>query len=141
MSADPILALIAILKADAGVAALAGARVFGDELPASETATQPRKAIVVRSSGGPSLAAGSYLEHDSQRVDLLSYGETPFEAGRLRRAVFDTLKPLRRTVAAGALIHWVEPAGGWATERDPDAAWPAAFQSFQVFYAEQEIAS
>lgn len=141
MSADPIAALIAVLQADAGVAALAGTRVFGDELPADEAGSMPRKAVVLKPSGGPSLAAGSYLEHDSQRVDAVSYGETPYEAQRLRAAVAAALKPLKRVVAASVLLHWVEPAGGFTTGRDPDAAWPSAFQSFQVFYAETEIAA
>ena len=140
MSADPIAALVAFLKADAGVIALAGTRVFGLELPATEAAPMPRKAVVLQASGGPSLAAGSYLEHDTQRVDAFSYGETPFEAQRLRRAVFDALKPLRRVVVTSTLLHWVEPAGGFATQRDPDADWPRAFQSFQVFFAEQAAA-
>lgn len=140
MSADVIAALVAFLKADSGVAALAGARVFGLELPASEAVSMPRKAVVLQTSGGVRLTAGSYARHDTQRVDAFAYGETPFEAEALRRAVFDALKPLRREVSAGVLIHWVEPAGGWSTLRDPDAAWPAAFQSFQVFFAEQAAA-
>ncbi|MFQ5775862.1 MAG: DUF3168 domain-containing protein [Kiloniellaceae bacterium] len=140
MSADPIAAVVAFLKADAGVAALAGTRVFGLELPAAEAANMPRKAVVLRASGGPSLAAGTYLDHDSQRIDLVSYGETPFEAERLRRAIFDALKPVARLVVNSTLVHWIEPAGGFATQRDPDAAWPSAFQSFQVFFAESAAA-
>lgn len=141
MSADVIAGLVQVLKDDPAVAALAGARVFGLELPPTEAKAMPRKAIVLRASGGASLAAGATVEHDSQRVDLMAYGETPFEAARLRRTAADAFKGLQRQVSAGTLIHWVEPAGGFATERDPDAAWPLAFQSFQAFYAEPEIVS
>jgi hypothetical protein len=135
MSQDIVAALITVLKADAAVAALVGARVFGLELPASEAKSMPRKAVVLRAAGGPSLAAGSYIEHDSQRIDLFAWGETPYEAERTRRACFDALKFIKRQVAASTLIHWVEPAGGFATQRDPDAAWPVAFQSYQAFFA------
>lgn len=140
MSADVVAALVAFLKADAGVAALAGSRVFGLELPAGEAASMPRHAVVLRASGGPSLTAGSYAEHATQRIDAFSYGATPFEAERLRRTVFDGLKPLQRVVAAGVLVHWVDPAGGWSTLRDPDGDWPVAFQSFQAFFAETAAA-
>ena len=140
MSADVITALVAFLKADAGVAALAATRVFGGELPADQAAAMPRKALVVAASGGANLTAGTYVEHASQRFDVFAYGKTPFEAERLRRAAGDALKAMRRQVVASTLIHWVEAAGGWSAQRDPDAAWPAAFQSFQVFFAEQPAA-
>lgn len=140
MSADVIAGLVAYLKADAGVSGLAGTRVFGLELPGGQAGAMPRHAVVLQASGGVSLTAGSYVEHDTQRVDAFSYGATPFQAERLRRAVFDALKPLRRAVAAGVLIHWVEPAGGWSTLRDPDGHWPVAFQSFQAFFAQDAAA-
>ena len=50
--------------------------------------------------------------------------------------MFDALKALQRKVSAAVLIHWCEPAGGFANLRDPDAGWPVNFQSFQAFYAE-----
>lgn len=140
MSADPIAGLVAYLAADAGVAALVGTRVFGDELPKSEAPHMPRKAVVLDPSGGNNITSGTYIEHSSQRFDALSFGETPFEANRVRLAVGLALKQLRRNVAGGVLIHWVEPAGGWLTRRHPDVRWPAAFQSFQIFFADQAIA-
>jgi hypothetical protein len=134
MSADPVAALVAYLKADAGVAALVGTRIFGLELPAAEASAMPRKAVVLQASGGAPLVGG-YLEHTAQRIDAFAYGETPYEAERVRRAVFDSLKQLRRAVAASTLIHWVEDAGGFSTQRDPDGGWPVSFQSFQTFFA------
>jgi hypothetical protein len=50
--ADPIAGLVALLLADAGVAALAGVRVFGGELPKAEAQFMPRAALVVAPSGG-----------------------------------------------------------------------------------------
>lgn len=139
--ADLIAALIAVLKADPQVAALAATRVFGVELPGSEAAAMPRKCLVLQPSGGATLVEGSYVEHTAQRLDLFAYGETPYQASRLSRAAAIALKQVRRRVAAQTLIHWVDPAGGYLTGRDPDADWPVVFQSFQAFYAETEIAA
>lgn len=139
MTADVIAALVVVVKADAGVAALAGTRVFGLELPEAEAASMPRHAVVLRASGGAQLTGG-YLRHEAQRVDAFSYGATPYEAMRLDLAVQPALKQLRRQVASGVLIHWVGAAGGYAQFRDPDGDWPAVFRSWQAFYAEQAAA-
>ena len=140
MSQDIILGLIVFLQADIPLATLVGTRVFGHELPRAEAENMPRKAVVLQPSGGAILMAGSYVQHTSQRFDVFSYGETVFESERVRRAVFDALKPLQRVVSSGVLIHWVDPAGGFANLRDPDARWPINFQSFQAFYAEEVAA-
>ncbi|MEP1879763.1 MAG: DUF3168 domain-containing protein, partial [Roseibium sp.] len=71
--ADLIGALTEVLKADAEASALAGARVFGGELPGAEAASMPRAACVLRASGGVSLAAGSRMAHDTQRIDLVCF--------------------------------------------------------------------
>ncbi len=137
MSADLIDGLMTFLRADPFVTALVSVRVFSIELPAKEAAKMPRKALVLKPSGGSTLTGGSYAKHGAQTFDIFSYGETPFEAEKVRRAAHDALKQLQRDVSAGVLIHWVEPAGGFANMRDPDANWPITFQSFQAFYAEQ----
>lgn len=133
--ADLVAALVALLLADAGVAALAGAYVFGAELPAGVTDEMPRKALVVVPSGGVSLTGASYVAHDTQRIDLFAFGATPIEAEALLQAGTEALRGIRRVVSAGVLIHWAQTAGGFALARDPDAAWPRAFRSFQVFHA------
>lgn len=137
--ADIIKAITEVLKTDGNVAGLAETRVFGGELPGEEAAFMPRNAVVIQPSGGVSLAAGSFLNHDTQRLDLFSYGATPFEAEALRRLCRRALVNVRRRIVSGCLIHWIEPAGGFFAGRDPDAAWPRAFQSYQVFHALEEI--
>lgn len=137
--ADIITAIVSALKADGNVVGLAADRVFGGELPKDETKLMPRNCIVVKPSGGVSIAAGSFSEHDTQRFDLFSYGATPFEAEALRRMSRRALANIRRRVIERCLIHWIEPAGGFTAGRDPDAAWPTAFQSYQVFHALQEV--
>lgn len=133
--ADPVAAVVELLKADAGTAAIAGTRVFGGELPADEAANMPRAAIVVAASGGTSLTAKSFAEFDTARVDLFAYGATPREAEQLADTAALALRRARRKVWAGTLIHWINPAGGSAGARDPDAAWPRVFRSFQLLHA------
>ena len=135
MSENIASALRVFLLADAGVSALVGARVFAVELPKAEAALMPRQCIVIKPSGGPSFEPGSYIPHEYQTLDVFSYGETPFEADGVRDAVNNSFRLLRRGRTGETLIHWVQPAGGWASNRDPDADWPYGFQSYQAFYA------
>lgn len=140
---DPVSAIIAILKADSAVAALAGTRVFGEELPQAEAGAMPRKGVVIRSAGGISPVRGR-LRHTGGRVDAICWAETPFEANQMNRAVFDALKSVLRTrvtLASGnVLIHWIEDASGPLSLRDADTNWPAVTQSFQIFHAMDEAA-
>ena len=53
----------------------------------------------------------------------------------MRRAVFDAFRVRRRGVTGTTLIHWIESAGGWSSQREPDTKWPRAFQSIQVYHA------
>lgn len=137
--ADPVAALVALLKADSAVAGIVDARVFGGELPAGEAASMPRAALVLRASGGTSLTAGSYVEHDTMRIDLFAFGATPHAAGDLCAIAALVLRRVQRAVAAQTLIHWVKSAGGYSSGREPDTDWPRAFQSFQVFHALESV--
>ena len=138
MSADVIGAMVALLKAQSAVSNLVVDRVFGIELPDEEAASMPRKAIVIRPAGGVS-PVGGYVKHTAARFDFICWGETPFEADRLSRAVFNTLKAARRQTVSvegvPVLIHWIEDAGGRLAIRDSDTNWPAATQAFQIFHA------
>jgi hypothetical protein len=133
-AADLHAALVALLLEDPAIAAIVGTRVFGGELPANEAKSMPRAAIVVAASGGASLTGDSFTEHDTQRVDLFAYAGTPSAAEQLRGQAALALRRVRRGVWGGCLIHWIKPAGGSTGARDPDAAWPRAFQSFQVMH-------
>lgn len=102
----------------------------------------PRKAIVVQPSGGGVFEVGStdYVPHSDQRIDVFCYGETPYEAQKVRREVFDVLKNVRRQVINGVLVHWFQRSGGVLALRDPDTDWPVAFESWQMFFAERLVA-
>lgn len=126
--------LVAFLKADVATNAVTGGRIFGGELPAAETAAMPRTAIVVKSSGGISLTGESYLEHDTQRVDVFAFGPTPRAAAAVMRTAALALRGLRRSVHARCLIHWANSASGSLPGREPVTEWPRQFQSFQVMH-------
>lgn len=134
-------ALIAFLKADADVTTQVGTRVFGLELPRSETDNMPRKAVVLVASGGavPGYAAAT-LPVEAQRVDTYCYGATPFEAEEVRRAVYGALKAMSRTKQGSVLLHWAEPSGGPMSGRDPDLDWPVVWNSWQIL-ADERTAS
>lgn len=138
-AADPEAGLTAYLKTDAELAALLAARVFAGELPPGETAQMPRKALVLRASGGVSLTGESHAEHDTQRFDVFAFGETPKEAARVLRTAALALRRLRRSVHAGTLLHWATPASGPSAGREPQTEWPRHFQSFQVLHALEEV--
>ncbi|MFA6219592.1 MAG: hypothetical protein WC692_07405 [Erythrobacter sp.] len=131
--------LVAYLGSVALLAALVDIWVFGGELPARMAKDMPRKAIVVKASGGVSLTGQSYLDHDTQRVDVFAFGETPREAARVMRVAALALRELRRSVHAGCLIHWVNAASGSLAGREPVTEWPRQFQSFQVMHGLYQV--
>jgi hypothetical protein len=137
--ADIIAAVVALLKADAGVSALVGTDVYGVEMPASVVARMPINAIVVQPSGGASLTEGSDAALDAQRIDIMAYGATPNTANSVRRAAAWALTRTKRCVFADTLIHWINKAGGFYAARERDGLWPQSFQSFQILYSTQEI--
>jgi hypothetical protein len=138
---DHVGAVITRLKADAIISALVSTRVFAPSLPEAESASMPRKCIVVKPSGGsePGYASGD-LKLQAPRVDVFCYGENSYEADRVRRAARAVLKESRRVVSSGVLLHWIKPAGGAITFNDPDAEWPGSFDSYQVLASETSAA-
>lgn len=137
--ADIIGALVALLLAEAPVAAIAGIDVYGVELPKKAVERMPLNAIVVQPSGGASLTEESDAALDAQRIDIMAYGVTPQLANELRRSAAWALTRTKRRTIAGVLIHWVNKAGGFYSARERDGLWPQSFQSFQVLYSTQEI--
>lgn len=137
--ADIVTAIVDLLKADAEVSALADDRIYGDELPQAAVAMMPANALVIRASGGASFQPGGEVGAEAQRIDLVAFGATPFEADVLRRHAGITLRAARRRIVGTVLIHWINPAGGYLTARDPDTAAPYAFQSFQSLFATDEV--
>jgi hypothetical protein len=140
MIPDPLLALRAIVAADAEVASLAATRVFAAELPDTEAAQMPRAAAVLAASGGPPDAGYAPLAH--RRVDLRTYGKTPLGAMKLHLAVHAVLKSLRRTPSLGVLVHSAALEAGPVALREPEsgAEWPFVFASYDVLASEEAVA-
>lgn len=135
MAQDVLKAAISLLKADAAVAALVSARVFGEELPTSEASSMPRKAVVVRRGAG-TAGLGGYLEVERAPLDVFCWGETPLESEKVRQAVHEALKQARRQVRDGVLLHGFEPNGGPAALRDPDTQWPYTLSTWSFLASE-----
>ena len=140
MIPDPLLALRALVAANADVAALAGTRVFAAELPDSEAAAMPRAAAVIAASGGPPDAGYAPLAH--RRIDVRTYGKTPLGAMKLHLAVHAVLKNLRRTPSLSVLLHSVALDAGPVAMREPEvgAEWPFVFASYAVLASERAVA-
>ncbi|HSV29705.1 MAG TPA: DUF3168 domain-containing protein [Candidatus Omnitrophota bacterium] len=127
---DVVLAAVTYLQADAGVAALAGARVFGAEVPALEAKSMPRQALVVRYAGG--MGPRDDVPIQAPRLDVWAYGATPGEASALYLAAHGALRALARAVHAGALLHSAIQGGGPISGRDPDTRWPFVWGSWVI---------
>lgn len=139
--ADLQAGLVAYLSAQSGVAFLVGDRVFGGELPSEEAAFMPRRALVIRLSGGVSLTGESTLDHDTQRFDVFSYGKTPLQAGTVMSQADHALRSLTRGVWADCLIHRVNSAGGASQGREPVTEWPRHFRSYQALHGLTQVSA
>lgn len=137
--ADIIGALVALLKADAAIAVLAGVDVYGIEMPQEAVKRMPKGMLVVSPSGGASMMSGSDVNADTQRFDVFAYGATPREANSLRTVAKTVLMGTRRRIVGGVLIHWINSGGGFFAARERDGQWPQSFQSFQVLHALKEV--
>lgn len=136
---DALPALIGIVGADSAVQALVGGappndRIFGLELPKSEASSMPRKALVIKMSGGPGRE--DYIEIGTVRYDFLHYGKTPFEARKLWRTVHPVMKQISRQLNSSVLIHSAIGSGGPISLRDGDTDWPFILSSWLVVASE-----
>ena len=127
-------ALRDLVIADATINALVEGRVYVNEIPkavieAADT-FHPQKMLVLRQAGG--TAKQDYLPIDQPLVTALCYGESDFEAERVRRAVWTRFNGLSREIVSDVLIHHINPTGGAIPLREPDIVWPATAQSYSI---------
>ena len=132
--ADIIGALREQLLADPDLYALTSGRVFCLELPRTEARSMPRKCVVLSYAGGP--ADRGLVELATVRIDCLCYGETAFEADRVRRTVHGDLKHTVRKIYDDVLIHNATASSGALFTVDPDTGWKISAQSWMVTAAE-----
>lgn len=127
---DAAAALRRFLLNDAAVDEEVNGRVYVDDLPPGENQYMPRNAVVLRSAGGEELA--SYNHNTTARLDVLSYGKTRYEAGKVDRAVTEALHYLRREVVESTLLHSVVVTGGPQTFKAADTGWPIKMRTVVV---------
>lgn len=136
MANDIIGAIKDYLAADAGVAALAATRIYAMRLPAEAVRAaadvfHPPKTLVVRASGAAS-ASRMINPVTTLDIDTVCYGESDYEADRLRRAVWDAMRAMNRAVVSGVLLHGAEALTGAVPIVDADVDWPAIRQTYGV---------
>lgn len=137
---DPVAALVTLLRADAGVAALAPVRVFGARLPATEVASMPRKAVVIRRAGaGASAGNRSRIRVSKPRCDVFAYGETPYEASRLDLACYEALKQMEAQNIGTCRIWDAVLINGPIDLTEEDTTWPIVFRTYLVAAAEVAV--
>lgn len=137
---DHLAALVDLLAAVTAVSDLVGTRVFGGGLPRDETDSMPRQCIVVKYSGNPGGPGSADFSRLAEfRVDTLCYGETPWKADQVRRAVHDAMKAISRSVQGSVLFHRANWSGGPIQALDQDTDWPFCFESWDVLAAEVAV--
>lgn len=139
MIPDPLIALRTVIAADAGVVALAAARVYAGELLRTDASLMPRYAVVIRDAGGPSDDGLAPVAR--QLVEVFTYGATPLHAKKLSQAVHDALKSLRRAVANSTVLHSVTLRSGPMPGRDDRGDWPLVRRVYEVLAGELEVAA
>ena len=117
---DIIEALITYLGTQSGVTTLVSTRIYGGEIKADEVDEMPRKIIVLRYAGGPEELRTARIQQ--QRIEVFSFGEDYFEAGRVDRAVADALIAIRRNESESTILH-VAGYGGASQLIDSDTGW------------------
>ena len=134
MAANPVAAVVELLKADAEVERLTDGRVWAAELPESENQSMPRAAVVINAEGGRGSGAGarSYAPWANVRIDVYCYGETRYAADELDWAVYGVLTQVRRTEIAETLVHDLVSTAGPLSDRASDTDWPYTLSSFDV---------
>lgn len=132
---SPVRAVVAYLRSVPAVSALAGTRVFAEQLPASESTAMPRAAVVVASAGGGLM--GHAQLYGDRRLAILCYGSSPAKSRDLHEEVRAAMKDLlRRKVSdsntSAVLLHWARISSDGTTGRESDTDWPVTGSSWQV---------
>lgn len=133
--ADVIESLIALLREDPEVLAVAGDRIYGGRVPQHAQEEMPMPSVVLRYAGG--IQAQDFVPLQRPRVDVTYYGRTPQEADSLRRTAHPVLKSLRRRTVSGVLLYSAQEDGGPVAGSEQSTNWPYSFTSWTVLAAEE----
>lgn len=141
VAVDTLGALIGYLRGLTTVSALAGARIYGAELPATEAAHMPRACVVLRHAGQGFGSWGMRRTGvGSQRFDVRCYGATPREAMLLSGVVTAAMKGLVRHADGATVLFDAAHTGGPFSLLEPDGLeWPFALTSYNVLTNEEVL--
>lgn len=124
---DPIGDLAIFLKANTGVAAIAGTRVFSGGLPQSQQASMPQATVIVKPAGGSGRP--KLLKIRRITVDTVCYGASLHQAWQLHLAVREALETLARPTRS---VKAVEMAAEAVNAIDASTQWPTCYASYRV---------
>ena len=138
MTVNALSAVVALLRADAVVAAAVGnVTVYGQSVPAITgeiddkwDALMPRRVVLVREAGG--LAKDELSPLGYPRIDVRCYGKDPggvWDASELSRVVYEQLQGAQDKVEGiGAITMAAGPTSG----REPDTEWAYNLRTYDV---------
>jgi hypothetical protein len=135
---DFMSALRSYLLAQDTVTNLCGQSIYVLMLPNSEiTGLKPHKCVVLLASGG---TLGKMRRSISEnRIDVVCYGETDWDAAVMERPVSEALKQLARQVYNSTLLHGCTVASGPYQARDPETFWPCMRRQIILRADEREV--
>ncbi len=113
---------------------LVDTRIFAIDLPAPQSRSMPRAALVLSPAGG--LPSDDFVRIAGIRFDLLCYGKTPLEADSVRRVAHEALKQMSRKTHQDVILHSAVLSSGPTFFRDQDTEWPMAVETWMVRAAE-----
>ena len=103
----------------------------------------PRKAVILRYAGRGNSPVGhnDYVRHNSIRLDVWHYGETFYQADRVKREVHQTMKTIGMPPVnqSSVRVHSASDVAGPISLQDPDTAWPIIVDTYSVFYSEEPL--
>jgi hypothetical protein len=134
MMPDHVSALVAYLRTNSDVTAIAPAARIGMEIPSG--AQMPRSNVIIRKSGG--AGSDDYAPYYRGRVDIHCYGANGYETMRLARAVQAALIPQDRKStrihAQGCVIAGVGMESGHIGLETPEGwSYVVTVYSLQVY--------
>lgn len=118
--------MIARLRSFAEITALVGTTPPRVSAEFQRDWPMPCKAVRVRASGGPRGDVSVNILQS--RLDVFCYGETGFEANRLKRTVYPALCPDQSGIASFVLAHTrvydIRPEAEGISDTDLSTGWP-----------------
>jgi hypothetical protein len=127
-------AMHTMVSAEATITTLTSTRIYVNRIPQdiveAEDVRHPSKMLVLRMAGGAAKADNMHTV--DRTVDAVCYGETDFEAEKVRLAVEQRFTDLDRETHDEVIIHYINPTGGPIPSVEADLVWPVVAQSFTV---------